>query len=153
MNKESTPTPLRRPNATVWSLADLVHFATDGRLRIPPFQRPFRWEARDIERLFDSIWHGYPVGSLLLWQRDAPSSIVEFCPLTFTAGQTSDGYWVVDGQQRVTSLVGVLAAPDDVRGDFELYFDLHQGVFRRTGRRRPPQQFCPSGMRWTQPNF
>ena len=36
-------------------------------MRVPHFQRSFRWDARDVGLLFDSILRGYPVGSVLLW--------------------------------------------------------------------------------------
>lgn len=55
----------------------------------------------------------------------------------------TDALYVVDGQQRLTSLVGVLAAPPDVRGDFELYFDLSQEAFRFPGSRTPPPTWVP----------
>lgn len=39
----------------------------DGDIKLPKFQRPFVWEKKDILRLLDSIYKGYPVGSVLLW--------------------------------------------------------------------------------------
>jgi len=135
--------PLARPTTDARSVSDLVEAATQGRLRVPPFQRRFRWGRSDIERLFDSIWEGYPVGSLLLWEREAPSTRVEFGPVAVDAPALRDALYVVDGQQRLTSLVGVLAAPPDVRGDFELYFDLTQEVFRHPGPRTPPTTWVP----------
>jgi len=36
-----------------------------GHVRVPSFQRGLRWEASDVQDLFDSIYRGYPIGSLL----------------------------------------------------------------------------------------
>ena len=135
--------PLSRPTAEARSVAELVAAARGGRLRIPPFQRRFRWDAADIERLFESVWQGYPVGSLLLWERSAEAGQVEFGPVSVEAPAIRDALWVVDGQQRLTSLVGVLGAPEDTRGPFELYFDLVQLDFRRPGNRKPPISWLP----------
>jgi len=34
---------------------------------LPEFQRTFVWDDDKILRLWDSLYHGYPVGQLLLW--------------------------------------------------------------------------------------
>jgi len=135
--------PLPRPTADARSISELVAAARAGTLRIPPFQRRFRWGGTDIERLFESIWKGYPIGSLLLWERAAPATVIEFGPLQVEARAQTEALFVVDGQQRLTSLVGVLAAPEGVRGPFELYFDLATQQFRRAGSRRPPASWLP----------
>ena len=36
----------------------------------------YRQHARNVVDLFDSLWLGYPVGSLLLWQRPAQAALV-----------------------------------------------------------------------------
>ena len=62
-----------RPTAVTFDLEDLVERAWQGRIRIPHFQRPFRWAQEDVIRLFDSVLRGYPIGSVLLWVRAAPA--------------------------------------------------------------------------------
>ena len=116
--------PLARPIADARSVSELVELAREGRLRIPPFQRRFRWYGKDIEQLFDSIRKGYPIGSILLWEREAQAAIVEFGPLEVAAPELRDAWWVVDGQQRLTSLIGVLASPaDSPRAGYRAYSD------------------------------
>src|ERR1700722_16287144 len=46
----------------------LLQLASERRLRMPDFQRPFRWENADRRDLLDSIHRGYPVGTILLWK-------------------------------------------------------------------------------------
>ncbi len=103
---------------------------------MPRFQRAFRWDYRDVERLFDSIWRGYPVGSLLLWARDAPADEVHFGSLSISANELTEALWVVDGQQRLTTLVATLTPHEPIDPAFELYFDLGSGQFVRRGQRR-----------------
>ena len=68
-----TNTVLSQPSATTFRLSALVRNVLDGAVRVPHFQRSFRWDARDVGLLFDSILRGYPVGSVLLWERAAPA--------------------------------------------------------------------------------
>ena len=66
-----------RPSATMFTVERLVLMARSGEIRIPHFQRDFRWQRQDVVRLFDSIVRGYPVGSLLLWRRPAPKQLIK----------------------------------------------------------------------------
>lgn len=134
---------LPRPVAEVTSVEDLVGQAREGVLRVPSFQRPFRWAGSDIARLFDSILHGYPVGNLLLWERGAPAADLRFGPVSVTAPGLERARFVVDGQQRLTSLIGVLAAPEGVSGEWALHFDLVERRFRHPGRRAVPAAWLP----------
>ena len=91
-----------------YSIAGLRDLVRAGRLRVPQFQRSFRWERRDVLNLVDSVLRGYPIGSLLLWKREARAERLRIGALDIEAGQMPDALWVVDGQQRVTSLVNVV---------------------------------------------
>lgn len=111
---------------------------------MPAFQRPFVWDDEDIRRLFDSIWRGFPIGTLLLWARPAEAGPVTFGPVIIDAPKTDDAFWVVDGQQRVTSLVGALSQVS--RGadpQFDLCFDLRRARFVHAGRRPQPAAWIP----------
>ncbi|MEV7801603.1 DUF262 domain-containing protein [Microbispora sp. NPDC088329] len=125
-----------RPRLEQVRLAHLLWLARDGRLRIPSFQRSFRWGRDDVIKLFDSVLRGYPIGTLLLWQRPAAAARLEIGPLVVDAPEAADAYWVVDGQQRLTSLVGALAAPPDVVDPrFRIFYDLREDRFVSAGRR------------------
>lgn len=116
----------RRPEATVFSIEDLVKRVQRGEVRIPKFQRRLNWKARDIRLFFDSIYRGYPIGSLLFWKRSAPADSVRLGPIIVDAPASKDAWWVIDGQQRITSLVGALLHPDPVneKGEYALGIDL-----------------------------
>ena len=118
-----------RPNAITFDLEELVEMAWSGKIRIPHFQRAFRWGREDIRRLFDSVLKGYPIGSVLLWLRPAPAQNITLGVLHIDAPETQRALWVVDGQQRITGLANALHpdAANDPR--FALGFDLRSGQF------------------------
>lgn len=100
--------------------------ARRGRLRIPPFQRKFNWKREDARWLLDSIYRGYPVGTLLFWNTQAEAGETRFGSVVIPGAARADAYWVVDGQQRVVSLVRTLLADGPDVDEFSLYFDLDQ---------------------------
>ncbi|QRN97301.1 DUF262 domain-containing protein [Archangium violaceum] len=143
------PTPLsRRPQATAFSIEDLLDRVRRGEVRVPEFQRRLRWKANDVRDLLDSVYRGYPIGTLLFWKREAPATVLHFGPVKIDAPQTAQALWAVDGQQRITALTGVLLHPplegDAAHDDFALYFDLEQEEFVRLARRAtPPPYWLP----------
>lgn len=111
-------------------IQELVRLVKEGRVRVPEFQRSFRWAPDDVLALFDSILRGYPFGSLLLWKRSAPAARLKVGAIAIDAPEVSDALWVVDGQQRITSLVN---AVDPVAGAlderFRIAYSLHGRKF------------------------
>ncbi|WFE49636.1 DUF262 domain-containing protein [Micromonospora sp. WMMD1155] len=136
---------LERPRVEYRTPEDLVRDVTAGLVRIPPFQRSFKWEAADIVRLFDSLLRGFPIGNLLLWRRPAPAQRLQVGPLEVVAPETAAALWVVDGQQRIVSLVGALTRADrSVDPRFRVHLDLDAGEFHTIGnRQRPPRSWVP----------
>ena len=76
-----------------------------GRVRIPKFQRPLRWDAKDVLSLLDSVYRGYPIGTLLFWRRPAEADPIVHGTVSIAAPAVTDALWVVDGQQRIISLI------------------------------------------------
>lgn len=108
-----------------FAIPDLVDLAAEGSIRVPTFQRSFLWDAKDVRDLFDSIYRGFPVGTLLLWRHRAPGGKVALGPVTLDVPENPSALWVVDGQQRITALFA--SSSPDHRGideRFEVYFDL-----------------------------
>lgn len=128
-NSLSTDLLERRPEARAVRVEDLLGEIRRGRIRVPDFQRVFRWGREDAKGLMDSIYRGYPIGTLLLWETGAEAQSVHFGPLEVAAPSRADAWWVVDGQQRVVSLARVLLAPHPSTDEFALYFDLDESVF------------------------
>lgn len=129
-------TAVSKPRIERTDPVGLVRLAQQGRLRLPSFQRLYRWTAPDVVRLFDSIVRGFPIGSLLLWDKPAPAERVSIGPLSVDAPDEISALWVVDGQQRITSIVGaLLAGADEADPRFRIFYDLHRGEFVSSGQR------------------
>lgn len=95
---------------------------------IPGIQRPFVWETDQIIRLFDSLMRGYPINSFLFWELLPENygdwDIYKFVK-NFQQGNIHNEHaeperehpatLVLDGQQRLTSLLIGLAGSYRVR--------------------------------------
>jgi len=129
--------PITRPNAATYSLDDIVGYVLEGRVRIPDFQRSFRWQWEDVRRLLDSIVRGYPIGSLLLWSRPAGAEELHLGALTIQAPAMEEALWVVDGQQRLTSLANALDRQGSTDTRFATAYDLARKDFIKGVEERP----------------
>lgn len=117
---------LRRPEARAFRIEDLMNELRQGRVRVPEFQRAVKWGRKNAHQLLDSIYRGYPVGTLLLWENSAPTAEVAFGSVILSAPARPDAYWIVDGQQRIMSLARTLMAPSTDGDEFAAYFDLDE---------------------------
>ncbi|HRI63039.1 MAG TPA: DUF262 domain-containing protein, partial [Polyangium sp.] len=132
-----TSSTFSQPNAKTFTPEEIVTEVLGGRVRVPSFQRKFRWQWDDVRRLFDSIAKGYPIGNLLLWERKAEAGIIQLGALEIEAS-AGTALYVVDGQQRVTSLANALT--DGGAGDprFDLVFNLENEAFQKPESGDPP---------------
>lgn len=93
----------------------LVEQAHSGKICLPNFQRDFVWRRDEVADLVRSIVRGYFIGSLLLLRCDPNSP--PFAPI-FLRGSDAPikdprpELLILDGQQRLTSLIYALTAPD-----------------------------------------
>ncbi|MDC0712464.1 DUF262 domain-containing protein [Stigmatella sp. ncwal1] len=130
------PTELETKTFSVSALLDAIR---KGRVRIPHFQRGFRWNDEDRRLLFDSLQSGFPIGTLLLARGEAPAAHIMLGGFAANVPQTPDALWVVDGQQRLVTLA--MALLEDHSGAYRpLFFDLEANRFVTGPRRRsaPP---------------
>ena len=102
-------TPLK---TETYEIEVLVEMALAGKIRIPNFQRKFRWRYDDAVKLFDSIFKGYPLGNILFWSKEKseeyPKQVV-FGEISLEIEkEPSNIFLVVDGQQRLTTIVNCL---------------------------------------------
>lgn len=80
-----------------------------GRTKIPLFQRDFVWGKEQTSKLIDSIIKGFPIGTFIFWKtreqlrevRNIGNAILPATPVGDAA------FYVLDGQQRITSLYAV----------------------------------------------
>lgn len=140
------PDALTAPAVETLTVKKLIDLAKTGRLRVPSFQRPLRWTPHDRQLLVDSIVHGYPIGTVLLWKRRGEAGPVKLGPLTFDGKEEQGALWVVDGQQRIVSLVAasLLGQDEPSFPAFGLFVDLDDGrVLNDALSRRNQPRYLP----------
>ncbi len=100
-------------------ISTILDHIESGHMALPEFQRGYVWSGDQVRGLFDSLYRRHPVGGLLVWATEAK-----------TAAQRGDGPVVsgivkllLDGQQRMTSLYGV------IRGKPPKFFDGNAKAF------------------------
>lgn len=79
-----------------------------GRYWLPSFQRSYVWDSDKIKELLDSIFRNYPIGSVMLWRPSSrtvsdidPTAV----PLMDISNSSPEPHFIIDGQQRITSLL------------------------------------------------
>ncbi len=100
------------------SIQKAINEIQSNKYVLPAIQREFVWSAEQIEKLFDSLLRGYPIGSFLFWKVQ-PDKIGDFQFYEFmnryherdyrhndpiTPPGNGDVTAVLDGQQRLTAL-------------------------------------------------
>ena len=97
------------------SINDLVEMIHSGQLRLPEMQRRYVWRATRVRDLLDSLYRGYPSGSILVWETDQAMPTVDMAVSQKTSPFAHK--LLLDGQQRATSLSAILRGePVTVRG-------------------------------------
>lgn len=110
---------------TILSQIDLGSYA------MPVFQRGYVWNRDQVRRLMNSLYHGYPIGELLVWNTETDPNISKGDgPLT--PGNVN---LILDGQQRMTTLYGIIRGkpPKFFEGNASsftnLYFNIETETF------------------------
>ncbi|WP_287962966.1 DUF262 domain-containing protein [Alcanivorax sp.] len=100
-------------------ISTILDHIDSGHMALPEFQRGYVWNRDQVRGLFDSLYRRHPVGGLLVWATESKS-----------AAHRGDGpvaagvvKLLLDGQQRMTSLYGV------VRGQPPKFFDGNPRAF------------------------
>ena len=155
------------PFETPVTIRHAVQNVLENKYYLPSIQREFVWTTDQIEMLFDSILRGYPISSFLFWSVPE-SQAAQWQFYTFLTdyhealarhnepaklGSGRDVTAVLDGQQRLTSLViGLVGTyayrlPNKRRSNLsayperKLYIDLLQPADETDGDKRYALRF------------
>ena len=85
---------------TQYSVSSILGYVENSQIAIPEIQRPFVWKGEEVRALIDSLYEGYPIGYLIVWQNS------QVRVRNFGKGGTKE--ILIDGQQRVTALMAAL---------------------------------------------
>lgn len=109
------------------SVNQLVGMIQRGELRLPEMQRRYVWRATRVRDLLDSLYRGYPSGSILVWETEQEQPTRDLA-VTQNQNPFSGHKLLLDGQQRLTSLSAILRGePVHCRGrrrDIDILFNL-----------------------------
>ena len=98
-------------NINRYSVETILSWIRSGEVVIPELQRPFVWKATKVRDLIDSLYRGFPVGFLIVWNNP---------DIRLKDGTISQGKKIlIDGQQRVTALRAALAGLEVIDEKFQ----------------------------------
>ena len=122
------------------SLRSLLEDVQRGHIRVPRFQRPFVWSDDQRLELLQSVRDNMPIGSLLVWRTikfklaSFPSVGPHIIPSIADIAPATGWQYLLDGHQRVSTLLGLLLPPthltaislisEDDEIDWDIKYDL-----------------------------
>jgi hypothetical protein len=100
-------------------VSNILNYIDNGHMALPEFQRGYVWGGDQVRGLFSSLYRRHPVGGLLVWATQSEGAKYrgdqELAPGVVKL--------LLDGQQRMTSLYGV------IRGAPPKFFDGNEKAF------------------------
>ena len=130
-------------------LGKLVERIAAGQILVPRFQRAFVWRQTDLHALLDSILRGFPIGSILVWDtKENMESTQRIGPIEISPRPDGMIGYLLDGQQRVSTLVGTLRLTDGMDAtvdqvDWRVYCNLDTQEFHREPAEGAGPQYFP----------
>lgn len=111
------------------TIRKIIDRVISGEIRIPAFQRDYVWTPEQVSFLLDSIYKNFPIGTVFLWKThvrlDSEKNLGNFeIP---NPRKEHPVYYVLDGQQRLTSLISVFQTeliPGDNYNWLDIYYDF-----------------------------
>jgi hypothetical protein len=101
----------QRYSVTPHPIETLLTWVKSEEIAVPEIQRPFVWDATKVRNLLDSLYHGFPVGYLVVWRNPT----IKLKDGTSSAGKRI----LIDGQQRITALMAALLGREVLTKDYE----------------------------------
>lgn len=95
---------MARYSVNNYTVETLLSNIKSGSIAIPEMQRPFDWDSSKVRDLVDSLYKGFPVGYIIVWQNP---------DVKLKDGTKSSGKKVlIDGQQRITAMAAAIVGQE-----------------------------------------
>ena len=95
---------MARYSVNNYTVETLLSNIKSGSIAIPEMQRPFVWDSSKVRDLIDSLYKGFPVGYIIVWQNP---------DVKLKDGTKSSGKKVlIDGQQRITAMAAAIVGQE-----------------------------------------
>ena len=95
---------MARYSVNNYTVETLLSNIKSGNIAIPEMQRPFVWDSSKVRDSIDSLYMGFPVGYIIVWQNP---------DVKLKDGTKSSGKKVlIDGQQRITAMAAAIVGQE-----------------------------------------
>lgn len=95
---------MARYSVNNYTVETLLSNIKSGSIAIPEMQRPFVWDSSKVRDLVNSLYKGFPVGYIIVWQNP---------DVKLKDGTKSSGKKVlIDGQQRITAMAAAIVGQE-----------------------------------------
>lgn len=95
---------MARYSVNNYTVETLLSNIKSGSIAIPEMQRPFVWDSSKVRDLVDSLYKGFPVGYIIVWQNP---------DVKLKDGTKSSGKKIlIDGQQRITAMAAAIVGQE-----------------------------------------
>ena len=95
---------MARYSVNNYTVETLLSNIKSGSIAISEMQRPFVWDSSKVRDLVDSLYKGFPVGYIIVWQNP---------DVKLKDGTKSSGKKVlIDGQQRITAMAAAIGGQE-----------------------------------------
>lgn len=110
---------MKLPEPQTRTFSSLIAEIEKGQIKIPQFQRDFVWTIQKSAGLIDSVIKGYPIGTFIFWKtKDRLRSVRDLGSQKLPEPEVGEAVdYVLDGQQRLTSLFACLKGVSIKRED------------------------------------
>ncbi len=114
----------------LYTIQTICSMMEEGRFVVPAFRRAYGWSKTEVKQLLESIYKGYPVGTIIVLQEDmdrlgllSPERSLFPVP---KGGRYSNLWYVVDGAQRLAAVYNSVYFRNKA---FNFQFDLETEEF------------------------
>lgn len=102
---------MQKYSVNQYPVSTILNWIESKEIALPEIQRPFVWDSIKVRDLLDSLYHGYPIGYIIVWKN--PN-------VKLKNGGTSDGKKIlIDGQQRITALCAAILGQKVVNKEYK----------------------------------
>ena len=117
---------MKLPEPQTRTFSSLISEIEKGQIKIPQFQRDFVWTIQKSAGLIDSVIKGYPIGTFIFWKtKDRLRSVRDIGSQVLPDPESGESVdYVLDGQQRLTSLYACLKGVAIKREDSKKHDDF-----------------------------
>lgn len=92
-------------------VSNLLSLVQTKAIAIPEIQRPFVWSSAKVRDLIDSLYQGFPIGYIVIWQNPD----IRLKDNSISLGKKI----LIDGQQRITALSAAILGEKVRNDDYE----------------------------------